>query len=185
MKLLIILFVCLFTNHCGDLTDSEEWYPQKRLTIRIVGTYESSSTSKSLNFEPFFHTYNIKEATLKDDEDNLISILDSSTKELRVSNRPQIFIQYTFEEGDVGKIIKQISIDLDANFTATSRYKENQKLTLATSRVELDTDFTVGKYKEFSYVLKIKWRETVERNLEESSDNILPAELILEEDNFL
>ncbi len=178
LSLLFIVLSCDSITQIGQLADYF-------LRIKIIGSYDTAASSVTGGVEPSSVDVTLKDLKLTVSGSSEESVLEEKDVLYTVINRPQILYKKQFTDSDVGAVYSRLEVTIDSSIKIVTKYNSSGETKTLASGTTLvyDKGFTVSKGEDILFLVKVKWKSTVERNESTQTDSIkIPdMELVLDE----
>lgn len=156
---MVSLLLSILSLSCQDLT-----YNVFFLDVKMLGVAEAPDGAMG-NVDPISETFTLKKIVALDDEEQEHSLLDEE-KEVKIINRTLLVLHKEMPSEFEGKTFSQFKVEFSTKLSATSRFKQDAELNLESGVVAFDEAFSVGRGHGLTFVIKVKWKNTVTRNEE-------------------
>lgn len=165
-KLLRILLITAFSlvtqQSCLDLSEVNKYF----ISFKILGVFESPSDASG-SFDPKYESFTLKKITLTTDDDQTVDFTPEIIESTKVNHQSQIFYRSEIPSTAVGKSFKMCTIEFETEVLANSAYAKDQVIQLSNPFVYYESTFSLAEAKNATFVLKVKWKNTVTRTSEE------------------
>ena len=167
----------LLLLNCGDNLNIDT-----NVVIKMNGVLEAPADAPEDSYEPYFQEITLKSISAFDENDKETILFESTGLDLRISNRDQIIFSKKIEESEEGLVYQKLHLTFDTEYSMTSKYK-TEKFYLETGVISYERPFTIPTGHNIVFLLKLKWKNTVQRDLDNSEDTIIAPEFEIIHEN--
>lgn len=176
----IFFILLLQLQACSD--DATDLTFDEALILKMYAVYETPEGAEG-SYEPKWQDYTLNDVYLTPfGATESLSLLEDDPFDVRIVERSQII--FTADLTDyVEDTFSDLTVVFDSTVKATTKFAIDEEMTWDEPTLSLAKEFTVEKGKEIPIYIEVRWRNTVTRDDEASSDSVvMPAITISDED---
>ncbi|MBI2601449.1 MAG: hypothetical protein HYW48_00185 [Deltaproteobacteria bacterium] len=140
------------------------------LDVKMLGVSETPEGAGG-SADPISESFTVQKITALDDEKKEYVLLEEE-KEVKIVNRTLLIFQKEVPSEFKGKTFTQFKVTFSTAAKATSRFTQDADLTLDLTEASYDDTFSVASGHGLTFVIKVKWKNTVTRDEDAETDQI-------------